>query len=59
VLTPGVNNGAGSTWITGRDSEFATPAEGSVGLLWSGEVPAQKWMNFFTKVLPKLPPARA
>jgi hypothetical protein len=24
------------------------------GLCWSGEVPAQKWMNFYTKVLTKL-----
>jgi hypothetical protein len=24
-----------------------------VGLSWSGEVPAQKWMNFYTKVLSK------
>lgn len=24
------------------------------GLSWSGEVPAQKWMNFYTKVLTKL-----
>jgi hypothetical protein len=23
------------------------------GLRWSGEVPAQKWMNFYTKVLAK------
>lgn len=27
------------------------PAGGSQHLLWSGEVPAQKWMNFYTKVL--------
>jgi hypothetical protein len=25
-----------------------------LGLSWSGEVPSQKWMNFYTKVLTKL-----
>jgi hypothetical protein len=25
-----------------------------LGLTWSGEVPSQKWMNFYTKVLTKL-----
>lgn len=24
------------------------------GLTWSGEIPSQKWMNFYTKVLTKL-----
>ena len=27
------------------------PSEDGQRLLWSGEVPAQKWMNFYTKVL--------
>lgn len=26
----------------------------SLGLTWSGDVPSQKWMNFYTKVLTKL-----
>jgi hypothetical protein len=26
----------------------------TLGLIWSGEVPSQKWMNFYTKVLTKL-----
>jgi hypothetical protein len=26
------------------------------GLTWKGDVPAQKWMNFYTKVLSKLAP---
>ena len=27
------------------------PDEGVKNISWSGEVPAQKWMNFYTKVL--------
>jgi hypothetical protein len=30
------------------------PQQVASGLTWSGEVPAQKWMNFYTKVLTKL-----
>jgi hypothetical protein len=30
------------------------PAQLALGLTWSGEVPSQKWMNFYTKVLTKL-----
>jgi hypothetical protein len=26
----------------------------ALGLTWSGEVPSQKWMNFYTKFLTKL-----
>jgi len=33
-------------------SEAATQLD--LGLTWSGEVPSQKWMNFYTKVLTKL-----
>jgi hypothetical protein len=29
------------------------PVEGINKILWNGEVPAQKWMNFYTKVLSK------
>ncbi len=29
------------------------PVTEVIGLRWSGEVPAQKWMNFYTKVLAK------
>jgi hypothetical protein len=25
-----------------------------LGLTWSGDVPSQKWMNFYTKVITKL-----
>ncbi|MGH7990589.1 MAG: ATP-binding protein, partial [Limisphaerales bacterium] len=28
------------------------------GLTWTGEIPAQKWMNFYTKVLSKFATAR-
>lgn len=30
------------------------PEQLPLGLTWSGEVPSQKWMNFYTKVLTKL-----
>jgi hypothetical protein len=30
------------------------PASQKSGLTWSGEIPSQKWMNFYTKVLTKL-----
>jgi hypothetical protein len=30
------------------------PVQRTLGLTWSGEVPSQKWMNFYTKVLTKL-----
>jgi hypothetical protein len=30
------------------------PVQLNLGLTWSGEVPSQKWMNFYTKVLTKL-----
>ena len=29
------------------------PSDEVKGLQWSGEVPPQKWMNFYTKVLAK------
>ncbi len=29
------------------------PPPPGIGIRWSGEVPAQKWMNFYTKVLAK------
>src|SRR5438132_4383755 len=33
------------------------PTSGS-GLAWTGEIPPQKWMNFYTKVLSKFASAR-
>jgi hypothetical protein len=30
------------------------PLDWNAGLTWSGEIPSQKWMNFYTKVLTKL-----
>lgn len=29
-------------------------ARGPLRLTWSGEIPSQKWMNFYTKFLTKL-----
>jgi hypothetical protein len=30
------------------------PSQQKSGLTWSGEIPSQKWMNFYTKFLTKL-----
>jgi hypothetical protein len=38
---------------SGTQSE-SEPTQLTLGLTWSGEVPSQKWMNFYTKVLTKL-----
>jgi hypothetical protein len=35
-----------------------TASSTTSGLTWTGEVPAQKWMNFYTKVLSKFASAR-
>ncbi len=37
---------------------ISAPASGGAGLSWTGEIPAQKWMNFYTKVLSKFASAR-
>ena len=62
-LLPGIDGVA----ATGSQPISAKPAQGPVGqksgssatqlpleLTWSGEVPSQKWMNFYTKFLTKL-----
>jgi len=46
--------GAGQTGTAVEKKLEAGPAsDKSRALTWSGEVPAQKWMNFYTKVLAK------
>jgi hypothetical protein len=35
-----------------------TASSANSGLTWTGEIPAQKWMNFYTKVLSKFATAR-
>ncbi len=42
--------------VTGDIVQPVVPsgAEPSTSLRWHGEVPAQKWMNFYTKVLSRL-----
>ena len=35
-----------------------TPTNGA-GLTWTGEIPPQKWMNFYTKVLSKFASAQS
>ena len=34
-----------------REDEVPPPTPKAIGLRWQGEVPHQKWMNFYTKVL--------
>jgi len=51
AVTPGVSNGSGATWIPGTGGDHVRPPAGAASLSWSGELPAQKWMNFYTKVL--------
>jgi hypothetical protein len=36
----------------------ASPPASASGLTWTGEIPHQKWMNFYTKVLSKFASAR-
>ena len=38
--------------------EASTPPATASGLSWTGEIPPQKWMNFYTKVLSKFASAR-
>ena len=38
--------------LDGREDEGAKEGLSAIG--WRGEVPAQKWMNFYTRVLTKL-----
>src|SRR5439155_8229133 len=40
------------TTFPATDGKSPTPANAS-RLVWSGDVPHQKWMNFYTKVLAK------
>ena len=56
----GVGESAGLTETGGRTgaavekkSEAAPASDKARALTWSGQVPAQKWMNFYTKVLAK------
>jgi hypothetical protein len=59
-LTDGPDSGTqpdSDTWEltpTTDDGPKETKPERDQGLTWSGEVPSQKWMNFYTKVLTKL-----
>jgi hypothetical protein len=50
TTTTGDTTGADSTRIGGGERTPPT-ADKNASLRWSGEVPAQKWMNFYTKVL--------
>ena len=37
-----------------KDSPPTEPPKGSKRVRWSGDVPPQKWMNLYTKVLTRL-----
>ena len=53
--TPGpkpLETGTTPTTSGGRTEQ--PPPEQKSGLTWSGEIPSQKWMNFYTKFLTKL-----
>jgi hypothetical protein len=39
---------------TSGTNDAPQPTQLTLGLAWSGEVPSQKWMNFYTKFLTKL-----
>ena len=39
--------------------EATTASTGGSGLSWTGEIPTQKWMNFYTKVLSKFASERS
>jgi hypothetical protein len=53
--TSGASSGDnGTTQPTGSPTgKVATPSSSIPRLIWSGDVPHQKWMNFYTKVLSK------
>jgi hypothetical protein len=54
-VPPGEVKGAAAVIPTPSDSGAGLePEQLTLGLTWSGEVPSQKWMNFYTKVLTKL-----
>ena len=58
VMPPATQNGSnGSSGVTFTEetSGYNIPAlaSGIAQLAWSGDVPTQKWMNFYTKVLSK------
>lgn len=61
-MPPASGSNAGNTSETQSRSEIAGAFEltgeqmafPKSGLTWSGEIPSQKWMNFYTKVLTKL-----
>jgi len=52
--TPGFADSASSTAPVPDSPSTMRPASGGLrALRWSGEVPSQKWMNFYTRVLSK------
>lgn len=58
--TPTVSAGVQPTLLIEPSSASSggTTASSATGFSWTGEVPPQKWMNFYTKVLSKFASAR-
>jgi len=52
----GAIKGSGAVAVVKKDiiKPPPSPPPGDKALRWSGEIPPQKWMNFYTKVLSKL-----
>jgi hypothetical protein len=52
----GAVKGSASVAVAKKDVPFPPPPPppGDKSLRWTGEIPPQKWMNFYTKVLSKL-----
>lgn len=57
IATAGAVNGQARVSIARRGAvpppPPSTPQQGTKKIAWNGEVPHQKWMNFYTKVLSK------
>jgi len=52
IITITSEGGDGATMTIPSPSPVKTPSLGAAtGVKWTGEVPPQKWMNFYTKVL--------
>ena len=51
--TPPSPTGATPTPVTPGATPALAPATGYARVVWRGDVPPQKWMNFYTKVLSK------
>jgi len=58
TLAPPPRETSGPASPVGMASSAAPAAGEAMSVTWSGDVPAQKWMNFYTKVLAKFAATR-